>query len=118
MNTSTRTRKRSIKHTSLKRNRAGGMTNITDTNLITSYIELKTADGTPFASALRELNHRVKKSLTHSRIREYERGGIDPAYDVYFVMLEDVLRHKLAGTGLDRSAIEEIIQLCKLPKYV
>jgi hypothetical protein len=84
-------------------------------NLFSSFIELSTRDGQPFADALRALNKVSGLSTTHSRFKQYERGETLPTALSINHMLSMVLKEKLTDCGLGAKDVSQVIKACQLP---
>ena len=88
-------------------------------NLVSTWINLKTSDGSPIKSALDELNSALGMKLTHSRLKEYQTSNAlsqslarplrRPSITIINYMLADVLKTLLKDDGLSDKRINEII---------
>jgi hypothetical protein len=85
-------------------------------NLFLTFREVSTADGRPFAEALRWLNDQTGKATTNSRYGEYERGDVQPTTGSLNLILAAVLEAKLQAAGLKPEGIHEVIACCQLPE--
>jgi hypothetical protein len=84
-------------------------------NLFEVFREVATADGRPFADALRWLNEQTGQSTTNSRYGQYERGEIQPTTSTLNLILTTVLEQELTAAGVKPDAIHSVIARCQLP---
>lgn len=84
-------------------------------NLVSSYIEVVTANGT-LADGIRAMNSALNSNYTNSRVREWERGERAPTPLVIFYMLSTVLPVILKKEGVSAASIKRAVQYCSLPK--
>ncbi|MES9902181.1 MAG: hypothetical protein ABW168_05795 [Sedimenticola sp.] len=84
-------------------------------NLITSYIESVTKDGS-LAAAIREMNTALGTHYINSRLREWERGDRCPSANVINYMLEHVIPPLIETEGVSRGRASEILNKCVLPR--
>lgn len=87
-------------------------------NLVSTYIEVSIQDGRPFADELRRLNDLTGLTTTHSRIKQYERGDVQPTKASINHMLATVLENKLQALGLTTQQIKGVIESCQLPDKI
>ena len=87
-------------------------------NIITYWIETLTrTPGYTIADALRDLNETTGRRLTHSRLREMERGEVALMPDLYRLMLEETIHHALSreGVRLNDAALDRIVERLAAP---
>jgi hypothetical protein len=86
-------------------------------NLITTFIEAATADGSTLAGALRKMNSARHVNITNSRIREWERGdGRKPSPDLIEYMISIALPYLLSKAKVSKRLSVKITESLLLPK--
>ncbi|BCK65791.1 hypothetical protein KAM448_35250 [Aeromonas caviae] len=92
---------------------------MSENNLVSVWVNLKTSDGSSIQNALDELNSALGIKLTHSRLKQYQTSNAlsqglarpyrRPSINIINYMLADVLSSLLMDEGLSDESVKKII---------